>query len=48
MASISQPKSTNFNFLVLKTSKDEKFRTMMQFLAKSEHKRILILVNKRR
>lgn len=33
--------------IVLKTSQEDKFKTMLAYLAKTDHKRILIIVNKR-
>lgn len=47
MVEINKPKSQHYNFIVLKSNQDEKFKTMLAYLAKTEHKRILIIVNKR-
>ena len=47
MYEINKPNIANFNFIVLKTASDEKFKSMMAYLSKNEFKRILILVNKR-
>ena len=47
MVEINKPKSINHNMIVLKSSQEDKFKTMMAYLSKTDHKRILILVNKR-
>jgi superfamily II DNA/RNA helicase len=47
MVEINKPKNQHYNFIVLKSNQDEKFKTMLAYLAKTEHKRILIIVNKR-
>lgn len=47
MVEINKPKSQQYNFIVLKSNQDEKFKTMLAYLAKTDHKRILIIVNKR-
>lgn len=47
MVEINKPRSQNYNFIVLKSAQEEKFRTMLAYLAKTDHKRILIIVNKR-
>lgn len=47
MAEINRPKAAQFNFIVLRTSHEDKFKNMMSYLAKNEFKRILILVNRR-
>lgn len=47
MVEINKPKNQHYNFIVLRSNQDEKFKTMLAYLAKTEHKRILIIVNKR-
>ena len=47
MVEINQPKSQAHNMIVLKANQEEKFKTMLAYLAKTDHKRILIIVNKR-
>ena len=48
MVSINKPKSCGHNMIVLRSPQEDKFRTMMNYLSKNpDHKRILILVNKR-
>jgi hypothetical protein len=47
MAEINKPKAMSYNMIVLKTEQEDKFRTMMAYLAKTEHRRIVIIVNKR-
>ena len=47
MVEINQPKSQAHNLIVLKAAQEEKFKTMLAYLAKTDHKRILIIVNKR-
>lgn len=47
MKEINRPKTSNFNFIVLKTSFEDKFKMMMAYLSKNEFKKILIIVNKR-
>ena len=47
MVEINKPKSINHNMIVLKSSQEDKFKTMMSYLAKTDHKKILIIVNKR-
>ena len=47
MAQINQPKPMNHNMIVLKSAQEDKFKTMMSYLSKTDHKRILIIVNKR-
>lgn len=47
MAVINKPKPTNHNFIVLKTTKEDKFRNMINYLSKGDYKRILIVVNKK-
>jgi len=47
MIEINKPKAQPYNFIVLKTTNEEKFKTMLAYLAKTEHKRILIIVNKK-
>lgn len=44
---INKPKTQSYNFIVLKSAQEDKFRNMMAYLSKTEHKRILIIVNKR-
>ena len=47
MHEINKPKSSQFNFIVLKTTYEDKFKSMMAYLAKNQFKKILIIVNKR-
>jgi len=47
MSVINKPKTTNHNFIILKTTKEDKFRNMINYLSKGEYKRILIVVNKK-
>ena len=47
MKEINKPKSTNHNMIVLKSAQEDKFKTMMAYLSKTDHKRILIVVNKK-
>ena len=47
MVTVNQPKTHNHNMIVLKSNQEDKFKTMMAYLSKTDHKRILILVNKR-
>lgn len=47
MHEVNKPKAMNFNFIVLKTSIEDKFRNMMTYIGKNEFKKILIIVNKR-
>ncbi len=47
MIEINKPKAQPYNFIVLKTTNEEKFKTMLAYLTKTEHKRILIIVNKK-
>lgn len=47
MAVINKSKTTNHNFIILKTTKEDKFRNMINYLSKGEYKRILIVVNKK-
>ena len=47
MAQINKPKPMNHNMIVLKSAQEDKFKTMMSYLSKTDHKRILIIVNKR-
>jgi hypothetical protein len=36
-----------YNFIVLKTSPEDKFKNMMTYLSKNDFRKILIIVNKR-
>ena len=47
MHEINKPKTNQFNFIVLKTTYEDKFKSMMAYLAKNQFKKILIIVNKR-
>lgn len=47
MMEINKPRAAQFNFIVLRTAPEDKFRNMMSYLGKNEFKRILILVNRR-
>ena len=47
MYEINKPRTDNFNFIVLKTSNEKKFKSLMTYITKNDFKRILILVNKK-
>ena len=47
MYEINKPRTDNFNFIVLKTSNEKKFKNLMTYITKNDFKRILILVNKK-
>ena len=47
MHEINKPKAANHNFIVLRTTPEDKFKSMTAYIAKNELKKILIVVNKR-
>ena len=44
---VNKPKPASHNFITLRTTVDDKFKTFLMYLAKNDYRKILVIVNKR-